>query len=125
MRADQVQKTGGEHDVLTLVTCPRQTGKPRSCRGEDAASAVNLYRLDFREAVSAALPFIKARQAAATVMEVGQRREVSNAEIAWLDMNWIGTYAEYAAVPAERTGECLTITTASRTAMLQGMTRIT
>jgi NADPH2:quinone reductase len=124
MKAIQVQKTGGP-EVLTLVDVPVPQPKANEALVKIAASGVNFIDVYFREGrYPAALPFIDGQEAAGTVMEVGS--EVTSVKpgdrVAY--SNVMGTYAEYAAVPAERLVRVPDKITDQHAAaaMLQGMT---
>jgi NADPH2:quinone reductase len=124
MKAIQVQKTGGP-EVLTLVDVPVPQPKANEALVKIAASGVNFIDVYFREGrYPAALPFIDGQEAAGTVTEVGS--EVTSVKpgdrVAY--SNVMGTYAEYAAVPAERLVRVPDKITDQQAAaaMLQGMT---
>src|ERR1700761_6361834 len=102
MKAIQVQKTGGP-EVLTLVDLPVPRPKPNEALVKIAASGVNFIDVYFREGrYPSPLPFVDGQEASGTVTEVGS--EVKNVKpgdrVAY--SNVVGTYAEYAAVPADR-----------------------
>src|SRR5215470_9063505 len=102
MKAIQVQKTGGP-DVLTLVDVPAPQPKPNEAVVKIAAIGVNFIDVYFREGrYPSALPFIDGQEAAGTVSEVGS--EVKSVKpgdrVAYTGV--LGSYAEYAAVPADR-----------------------
>jgi NADPH:quinone reductase len=124
MKAIQVQKTGGP-EVLTLVDLPAPKPKANEAIVKIAASGVNFIDVYFREGrYPSPLPFVDGQEAAGTVTEVGSdvTRVKPGDRVAW--SNVIGTYAEYAAVPAERLVHVPdTITDQhAAAAMLQGMT---
>src|SRR5215470_11074897 len=124
MKAIQVQKTGGP-DVLTLVDVPAPQPKPNEALVKIAASGVNFIDVYFREGrYPAALPFIDGQEAAGTVAEVGA--EVKSLAVGdhVAYSNVMGTYAEYAAVPADRLVRVPAGITDQQAAaaMLQGMT---
>jgi NADPH2:quinone reductase len=124
MKAIQVQKTGGP-EVLTLVDLPVPKAKANEAVVKIAASGVNFIDVYFREGrYPAALPFTDGQEAAGTVTEVGSdvKRVKVGDRVAY--SNAMGTYAEYAAVPADRlvhVPEKITDQQAAA-AMLQGMT---
>src|SRR5882724_642320 len=124
MKAIQVQKTGGP-EVLTLVDLPVPKPKANEAVVKIAASGVNFIDVYFREGrYPAALPFINGQEAAGTVTEVGSDVKSVKAGDRVAYSNVIGTYAEYAAVPAERlvrVPDGITDRQAAA-AMLQGMT---
>jgi NADPH2:quinone reductase len=124
MRAIQVQKTGGP-EVLTLVDLPVPKPKANEALVKIAASGVNFIDVYFREGrYPATLPFTDGQEAAGTVTEVGS--DVTSVKpgerVAY--SNVVGTYAEYAAVPAERLVHVPNKITDQQAAaaMLQGMT---
>ena len=102
MRAIQVSQTGGP-EVLTLVDVPVPTPKPNEALVEIKASGVNFIDVYFREGrYPAPLPFINGQEAAGIVKEVGA--EVSGIKVGdrVAYTSSLGSYAEYAAVPAAR-----------------------
>jgi len=124
MKAIQVSHTGGP-EVLTLVDVPVPTPKPNEALVEIKASGVNFIDVYFREGrYPAPLPFINGQEAAGIVKEVGS--EVSDLKpgdrVAYTSS--LGSYAEFAAVPAVRLVKIpaeLSFEQAAA-AMLQGMT---
>ncbi len=124
MKAIQVQKTGGP-EVLTLVDLPVPKPKANEAVVKIAASGVNFIDVYFREGrYPAALPFTDGQEAAGTVTEVGSdvKRVKVGDRVAY--SNVMGTYAEYAAVPADRLVHVPDKITDQQAAaaMLQGMT---
>ncbi|HEY1524654.1 MAG TPA: quinone oxidoreductase [Candidatus Angelobacter sp.] len=124
MKAIQVQKTGGP-EVLTLVDLPVPKPKAKEAVVKIAASGVNFIDVYFREGrYPAALPFTDGQEASGTVTEIGS--EVKSAKVGdrVAYSNVLGTYAEYAAVPAERLVHVPDQITDQQAAaaMLQGMT---
>jgi NADPH:quinone reductase len=124
MKAIQVQKTGGP-EVLTLVDLPVPRPKPNEAIVKIAASGVNFIDVYFREGrYPAPLPFVDGQEGAGTVTEVGSDVKTLKAGDHVAYSNVLGSYAEYAAVPAEKlvkvpagiSGE------QAAAAMLQGMT---
>jgi NADPH2:quinone reductase len=111
--------------VLTLVDIPVPTPKPNEAQVEIKASGVNFIDVYFREGrYPAPLPFINGQEAAGIVTEVGS--EVSDLKpgdrVAYTSS--LGSYAEFAAVPAARLVKIpaeLSFEQAAA-AMLQGMT---
>ena len=102
MKAIQVQKTGGP-EVLTLVDLPVPKPKPNEALVKIAASGVNFIDVYFREGrYPATLPFTDGQEASGTVTEVGSEVKTVKVGDRVAYSNVIGTYAEYAAVPAER-----------------------
>jgi NADPH2:quinone reductase len=124
MKAIQVQKTGSP-EVLTLVDLPVPKPKANEAVVKIAASGVNFIDVYFREGrYPAALPFTDGQEAAGTVTEVGSdvKRVKVGDRVAY--SNVMGTYAEYAAVPADRLVHVPDKITDQQAAaaMLQGMT---
>ena len=124
MKAIQVQKHGGP-EVLTLVDLPVPTPKPNEAVVKIAASGVNFIDVYFREGrYPATLPFVDGQEAAGTVTAVGA--EVNSCKpgdrVAYT--NALGSYAEYAAVPADRLVRLPDAVKPEQAAaaMLQGMT---
>jgi NADPH:quinone reductase len=102
MKAIQVQKTGGP-EVLTAVDLPVPKPKPNEAVVKIAAVGVNFIDIYFREGrYPAPLPLVDGQEAAGTVTEVGS--EVKSLKpgdrVAYTGI--LGSYAEYAAVPADR-----------------------
>src|SRR6476619_973467 len=124
MRAIQVSQPGGP-EVLTVVDIAVPTPKPNEVIVEIKASGVNFIDVYFREGrYPAPLPFINGQEAAGVVKEVGA--DVSDLKpgdrVAYTSS--LGSYAEFAAVPAARLvkiPEALNFENAAA-AMLQGMT---
>lgn len=124
MKAIQVSQAGGP-EALTVVDVPVPTTKPNEALVEIKASGVNFIDVYFREGrYPSPLPFINGQEAAGVVKEVGS--EVSDLKpgnrVAYTSS--LGSYAEYAAVPASRLvkiPESLSYEDAAA-AMLQGMT---
>jgi NADPH2:quinone reductase len=124
MKAIQVAQTGGP-EALTLVDVPVPTPKPNEALLQIKASGVNFIDVYLREGrYPAQLPFVSGQEAAGVVVEVG--KEVSEFKpgdrVAYSSV--LGSYAEYAAVPAAqlvKIPESLSFEQAAA-AMLQGMT---
>ena len=124
MQAIQVSKVGGP-EVLTLTELPVPTPKPNEAVVQIKASGVNFIDVYFREGrYPAPLPFVDGQEAAGVVTEIGS--EVSSVKpgdrVAYTSS--LGSYAEYAAVPANRLVKIpdgLDFEQAAA-AMLQGMT---
>jgi NADPH:quinone reductase len=124
MKAIQVAQTGGP-EALTLVDVPVPTPKPNEALLQIKASGVNFIDVYLREGrYPAQLPFVSGQEAAGVVVEVG--KEVSEFKpgdrAAYSSV--LGSYAEYAAVPAAqlvKIPESLSFEQAAA-AMLQGMT---
>ena len=124
MKAIQVARTGGP-EVLTLVDLPVPTPKPNEAIVKIEASGVNFIDVYFREGrYPSPLPFINGQEGAGVVAEVGS--EVKDLKVGdrVAYTSSLGSYAEYAAVPAARlvkVPEGLSFEQAAA-AMLQGMT---
>jgi NADPH:quinone reductase len=124
MKAIQVAKVGGP-EVGTVVDIPTPEPKPNEALVQIEASGVNFIDVYFREGrYPAPLPFINGQEAAGIVIATGS--EVTNLKvgdrIAYTSA--LGSYAEYAAVPADRLVKIpdqLDFNQAAA-AMLQGMT---
>ena len=124
MQAIQVTQVGGP-EVLTPTDLPVPTPKPNEALVQIKASGVNFIDVYFREGrYPAPLPFVDGQEGAGVVTDVGS--EVTNVQrgdrVAYT--NSLGSYAEYAAVPASR---LVTIPDGldfeqAAAAMLQGMT---
>lgn len=124
MKAIQVQKTGGP-EALKLVDLPVPKPKPNEAVVKIAAIGVNFIDVYFREGrYPSPLPFVDGQEAAGTVTEVG--REVKSVKpgdrVAYTGV--LGSYAEYAAAPADRLVHVPGKITDQQAAaaMLQGMT---
>lgn len=124
MRAIQVSQVGGP-EVLTLVDLPIPTPKADEATVQIKASGVNFIDVYFREGrYPAPLPFINGQEAAGVVTAVGDAvlSVKPGDRVAYTGVR--GSYAEYAAVPADRLvaiPEQIDFETAAA-AMLQGMT---
>jgi NADPH:quinone reductase len=124
MKAIQVAQTGGP-EVLTPVDLTVPTPKANEALVKIEASGVNFIDVYFREGrYPASLPFVNGQEGAGVVTEIGS--EVTNLRagdrVAYTSA--LGSYAEYAAVPASRLvkiPKALTFEQAAA-AMLQGMT---
>ena len=124
MKAIQVQKTGGP-EVLTRVDLPVPKPKANEAVVKIAASGVNFIDVYFREGrYPASLPFTDGQEAAGTVTEVGGDVKTVKVGDRVAYCNVLGSYAEYAAVPAERLVHVPDKVTDQQAAaaMLQGMT---
>src|SRR5271170_3683291 len=101
MKAIQVSQTGGP-EVLQLVDLPTPQPKPNEAVVKIAACGVNFIDTYQREGrYKLPLPFILGQEGAGVVSSVGSEvRSVKPGDhVAWIAQ---GTYAEYAAVPADR-----------------------
>jgi NADPH2:quinone reductase len=124
MQAIQVKQVGGP-EVLTLTELPNPSPKPNEAIVQIKASGVNFIDVYFREGrYPAQLPFVDGQEASGVVTEIGN--EVTNVQagdrVAYTSA--LGSYAEYAAVPANRLVKIpdeLDFEQAAA-AMLQGMT---
>ncbi len=124
MRAIQIQTPGGA-EALTRVDLPVPEPKPNEALVEIKAIGVNFIDVYFREGrYSAPLPFVDGNEAAGRVAALGS--EVTSVRVgdrvAYTGV--LGSYAEYAVVPADR---LVTIPAQldfrdAAAAMLQGMT---
>jgi NADPH2:quinone reductase len=124
MKAIQVQKTGGP-EVLTLVDLSIPKAKANEAVVKIAASGINFIDVYFREGrYPATLPFVDGQEAAGTVTEVGSEVKSVKPGDRVAYSNVIGSYAEYAAVPAERLVQVPDKISDQQAAaaMLQGMT---
>src|SRR5215471_4762091 len=103
MRAIQVQKTGGP-EVLKLVDIPLPQPKPNQAIVKIAAAGVNFIDVYFREGrYPSPLPFVNGQEAAGTVSEVGSDvKSLKPGDRVAYTTGVLGSYAEYAAVPADR-----------------------
>src|SRR5262249_18338006 len=124
MQAIQVTRVGGP-EVLTRTELPVPSPKPNEAVVQIKATGVNFIDVYFREGrYPAPLPFVDGQEAAGVVTEIGS--EITNVRpgdrVAYSSS--LGSYAEYAAVPAERLVKIpaeLDFEQAAA-AMLQGMT---
>jgi NADPH2:quinone reductase len=124
MKAIQVSAVGGP-EVLTLIDLPVPDPKPNQALVQIEAAGVNFIDVYFREGrYPAPLPFINGQEAAGLVVAVGP--DVTNVRlgdrVAYTGL--LGSYASYAAVPADRLVKIpdeLDFNQAAA-AMLQGMT---
>ncbi|HEU4433224.1 MAG TPA: quinone oxidoreductase [Pyrinomonadaceae bacterium] len=124
MKAIQVAQTGGP-EVLTVVDLPVPTPKPNEAVVKIEASGVNFIDVYFREGrYPSPLPFINGQEGAGVVTEIGSDVEGLQVGDRVAYTSALGSYAEYAAVPASRLvkiPEALSFEQAAA-AMLQGMT---
>lgn len=124
MKAIQVQRTGGP-EVLTLADLPVPQPKPNEAVVKIAASGVNFIDVYLREGrYPAPLPFVDGQEAAGLITEVGSEVKALRPGDRVAYTGVLGSYAEYAAVPADRlvrVPEGITDQQAAA-AMLQGMT---
>ncbi|MFN2491252.1 MAG: quinone oxidoreductase [Pyrinomonadaceae bacterium] len=124
MQAIQVSRVGGA-EALTLVDLPVPEPKPNEAVVQIKAAGVNFIDVYFREGrYPAALPFVLGQEASGVVTATGS--EVTSLavgeRVAYTGV--LGSYAEYAAIAADRLVKIptqLDFNTAAA-AMLQGMT---
>lgn len=124
MKAIQVARVGGP-EVLTLVDVPVPDPKPHEALVQIKAAGVNFIDVYFREGrYPAPLPFINGQEAAGLVVAVGLDVTTLRLGDRVAYTGALGSYAEYAAVPADRLVKIpdeLDFEQAAA-AMLQGMT---
>lgn len=124
MQAIQVSQTGGP-EVLTPVDLPVPTPKPNEALVQIKAAGVNFIDVYFREGrYPSPLPFVNGQEAAGVVTEVGDEVTTLRPGDRVAYTSALGSYAEYAAVPASRLVKIpddLDFEQAAA-AMLQGMT---
>lgn len=124
MKAIQVSETGGP-EVLQLVELAVPEPKANEALVEIKAAGVNFIDVYFREGrYPAPVPFINGQEGAGVIRKVGN--DVSNFQVGdrVSYVGALGSYAEYATVPASRLVQIpdeLDFTQAAA-AMLQGMT---
>jgi NADPH2:quinone reductase len=102
MKAIQVKQPDGP-EAMELVELPVPQPKPNEAVVKLSASGVNFIDVYFREGrYKAALPVILGQEGAGVVNAVGTEvTTVKNGDrVAWCGL--LGSYAEYAAVPADR-----------------------
>src|ERR1700690_1836522 len=124
MKAIQVKKPGGP-EALEVVDLPVPQPKPNEAVVKTAASGVNFIDVYHREGrYPVPLPFVIGQEGSGVVSAVGA--EVTSVKtgdrVAWAGV--MGSYAEYAAVPADRLVKVPQGVTDREAAavMLQGMT---
>jgi len=102
MKAIQVKQVGGP-EMLEFVDLPVPQPKPDEVMIKVAAVGVNFIDVYFREGrYKAPLPFIAGQEGAGTVSAVGASVKGIRLgdKVAWTGL--LGSYAEYAVVPADR-----------------------
>jgi NADPH:quinone reductase len=102
MKAILIQQTGGP-EVLHVADLPIPQPKPNEAVVKVAASGVNFIDTYQREGrYKVPLPFVLGQEGAGVVASVGAEVKSLKAgeRVAWASV--LGSYAEYAAVPAER-----------------------
>src|SRR4026208_1686073 len=124
MQAIQVSQTGGP-EVLTLVNLPVPTPKPNEALVQIKAAGVNFIDVYVREGrYPTPTPFVNGQEGAGVVTEVGSEGTTLKPGDRVAYTSALGSYAEYAAVPASRLVKIpdeLDFEQAAA-AMLQGMT---
>jgi NADPH:quinone reductase len=124
MQAIQVSQTGGP-EVLVPVELPVPSPKPNEALVNIKAVGVNFIDVYFREGrYPTPLPFVNGQEAAGVVTEVGSEVTTLKRGDRVAYTSALGSYAEYAAVPASRLVKIpdeLDFEQAAA-AMLQGMT---
>jgi NADPH:quinone reductase len=124
MRAIQINATG-DADVLVLQDVPEPVAGPGQAVVRVEAAGVNFIDVYVREGrYPAQLPLVPGQEAAGTVVAVGDGVTTvkSGDRVAWCGV--LGTYAEYAAAPADRMVAVPDGISSEQAAaaMLQGMT---
>ncbi len=124
MKAIQVKKVGGP-EVLTLVDIPAPKPKPKEAVVKISAAGVNFIDVYFRNGhYPSTLPFTIGQEGSGIVSEVGADVKTFKPgdRVAYTGIR--GSYAEYAAVPADRLVLLPPGITEQQAAaaMLQGMT---
>jgi NADPH:quinone reductase len=124
MKAIQICETGGP-EVLKLVEMPIPEPGPGQVLIRIEATGVNFVEVYFRKGVyKSAFPFIPGSEAAGTIEELGPGVTGFAAGDAVVSTSVMGSYAEYALVPAAqlvKVPEGLSLECAAAV-MLQGMT---
>jgi NADPH2:quinone reductase len=124
MQAIQVSQTGGP-EVLTAVDLPVPSPKPNEALVNIKAAGINFIDVYFREGrYPTPVPFVDGQEAAGVVTEVGSDVTTLQSGDRVAYSSTLGSYAEYAAVPASRLVKIpdeLDFGQAAA-AMLQGMT---
>src|SRR3954464_1172773 len=102
MKAIQVSQTGGP-EVLSFVDLPTPAPKSNEALIEIKAAGVNFIDVYVREGrYPSPLPFIAGQEAAGVVTEVGSEGTSVKVGDRVAYCGTPGSYAEYAAVPADR-----------------------
>jgi NADPH2:quinone reductase len=124
MQAIQVSQVGGP-EVLVPTDLPVPTPKPNEALVQIKAAGINFIDVYFREGrYPTPLPFVNGQEAAGVVTEVGSEVTTLKPGDRVAYTSALGSYAEYAAVPASRLVKIpdeLDFEQAAA-AMLQGMT---
>ena len=124
MKAIQIKQTGGP-EVMELVDLPVPQPKPNEALVKIQTSGVNFIDVYNREGrYKAPLPFVLGQEAAGVVSAVGTEVKGIAAGDRVAYTNVLGSYAEYAAVPADRLVKIPAGVSEreAAAAMLQGMT---
>ena len=124
MKAIQVRQVGGP-EAMELVDISAPQPKPNEAAVKLSASGVNFIDVYFREGrYKSALPFVPGQEGAGVVIALGADvKSLKNGDrVAWSGLQ--GSYAEYAAVAADRLVQIPDGVTDQQAAaaMLQGMT---
>jgi NADPH2:quinone reductase len=124
MKAIQVKKPGGP-EVLTVADLPVPKPKANEVVVKIAASGVNFIDIYQREGrYPVPLPFVLGQEGAGVVSDVGSDvKDIKEGDrVAWTGI--LGSYAEYAAIPADRVVSVPKEVSdhQAAAAMLQGMT---
>lgn len=102
MKAIQIARVGAP-EALTLVELPVPNPKPNEALVQIKAAGVNFIDVYFREGrYPAPLPFINGQEAAGIVVAVGPDVTTLRLGDRVAYTGVLGSYAEYAAVPADR-----------------------
>src|ERR1044072_1981527 len=105
MKAIQVSQTGGP-EALVSVDVPTPKPKPNEALVQIKAAGVNFIDVYFREGrYPAPVPFIDGQEGAGVVTEVGSEVTLVQPGDRVAYTGSLGSYAEYAAVPAQRLGK--------------------
>src|SRR6185436_17959693 len=124
MQAIQVIKVGGP-EVLTPTDLPTPSPKPNEAVVQIRATGINFIDVYFREGrYPTQLPFVDGQEAAGVVTQIGSDVTTLQPGDRVAYSSALGSYAEYAAVPASRLIKIpdeLDFEQAAA-AMLQGMT---
>src|SRR5579863_1642884 len=124
MKAIQIHETGGP-EVLKLVELPIPQPGPGQVLIRVETTGVNFIEIYFRKGVyKASLPLIPGSEAAGTVEELGPGVNGFKAGDSVASVGVLGSYAEYALVPAAQLVKVPADLTPEQAAaaMLQGMT---
>ena len=124
MKAIQVSKTGGP-EALAFVDIPSPKPKTNEVVVKISAAGINFIDVYFREGrYPTPLPFVSGAEASGVVSEVGAEVKSFKPGDRVASTNFIGAYAEYAAVPADRLVSVPAgiADQQAAAAMLQGMT---